>query len=102
MNRITLIGLALLLGSAAAFAQGTEFGAGKGDEVGSTKPPAGSAPTMIEDLAVTATTVDSITIAWSAPSDPDGFSGQVREYDVRYSLKSPKDYATDTDWFLEA
>ncbi|HOX47062.1 MAG TPA: fibronectin type III domain-containing protein [Myxococcota bacterium] len=46
---------------------------------GDTTPPA-----AIADLAVSAVDRSSITLSWTAPGD-DGASGQVAQYDVRYS-----------------
>jgi len=43
-----------------------------------------TAPAAIADLSVSAVDRSSVTLAWTAPGD-DGASGQVEQYDVRYS-----------------
>ena len=44
-------------------------------------------PNAITDLAVTATTGNSITVRWTAPGD-DGTTGTATSYDIRYSTSS--------------
>ncbi|MBI4974176.1 lamin tail domain-containing protein [Candidatus Roizmanbacteria bacterium] len=43
-----------------------------------------SSPSDITDLTATATTANSVTLAWTAPGN-DGGSGRAASYDVRYS-----------------
>ncbi|MFA6002677.1 MAG: fibronectin type III domain-containing protein [Elusimicrobiota bacterium] len=58
---------------------GQAYAARYGTAVADTTPPAAAA-----DLAVTGTSTNSATLAWTAPGN-DGTSGQAASYDVRYT-----------------
>jgi hypothetical protein len=53
----------------------------------------GTPPAAISNLAATFSTVNGVTLTWTAPGD-DGNTGTAAQYDIRYALSS----ITETSW----
>lgn len=58
-------------------------------------PPDTTAPGTILDLAVSRTTLESVTLSWSAPGDDDG-AGRAARYLVRYWTAPANTFGWDT------